>query len=76
MLCHLQDHFRTKYDNRIYLITNTLQTLNSPLYFHYLLVSYKEMTCHSQRAIGSDAHTFTVQARGIQSECNTCYLFH
>ena len=45
MPCHLQDHFRTKYDNRIYLIANTLQALNSPLYFHYLLASYKEMTC-------------------------------
>ena len=44
-LCHLQDHFRTKYDNRIYLIANTLWALNSPLYFHYLLASYKEITC-------------------------------
>ena len=44
MPCHLQDHFRTKYDNRIYLIANTLRALNSPL---YLLASYKEMT-HTQ----------------------------
>ena len=37
-----------------------VQTLNSPLNFHYLLASYQEMT-----------HTFRVQAKGNQLNFDT-----
>ena len=48
---------KTNYDNTIYLIMNMVQTLNSPLYFHYLLASYKEMTHTQSKSKGSDTHT-------------------
>ena len=66
--------FRTKYDNRIYLIANTVQTLNSPLYFHYLLASYKEITHTHSKSKGSDVHTFRVQAKGIQLKFDTSWI--
>ena len=67
MLCHLQD----QYDNRIYLIMNSVQTLNSPLYFHYLLASYQEMACTHSKSKGSDVHTFRMQTKGIQLNFDT-----
>ena len=63
--------FRTKCNNRIYLIANMVETLNSPLYFHYLLTSYQEMTHTCSKSKGSDMHTFRVQAKGIQLDFDT-----
>ena len=58
---------RTKYNNRMYLIVNTVQTLNSPLYFSlspYIIP-------------GNDMHTFRVQAKGIQLNVDTsCMSMH
>ena len=53
---------------------NMVQTLNSPLYFHYLLASYKEMTHTCSKSKGSDVCTFTVQAKGIQLNFETSQM--
>ena len=54
-----------------------VQTLNSPLYFHFLLASYQEMTHICSECKGSDMHTFRVQAKGNQLKFDTsCQTMH
>ena len=51
-----------------------VQTLNSPLYFHYLLASYQEMTHTCAQSKGGDMHIFRVQDKGIQLNFDTSWM--